>query len=376
MSRIKITGLSDTIWRSFLTRLEYFNITYNHGGSNSGAAKDPEIDDLLNKCRNADAIPMESLHVAEKRLMPMLPIEVLDADAGRKFEIAAKRNLATTLRLRDRYSGAKSEEEKRALHFELTDAIQYFFVTRVVTREAQQDASRRLNRLAWVLVLPTFLGLALLYLAPAIGDGLGNRTGLWRDPLISSEVESDMHDFLSRYHLFAVMWFGLLGAYFSRLIAFQQRSDQMDRESLESEFATGTILLRLVLGLVGAIIMYLILKAEMIGGTLFPEWEKFQFVDAPTELLSGGAEKVPGTVGGDLGLSADGSIQPPEAQSTAQTITPFQPAASGKEPIRLISKDFAQLLVWSLLAGFSERLIPDRFRSIEETAFAPTSALK
>ena len=59
-----------------------------------------------------------------------------------------------------------------------------------------------------------------------------------------------------------------------------------------------------------------------------------------------------------------------------QTITPFQPAASGKEPIRLISKDFAQLLVWSLLAGFSERLIPDRFRSIEETAFAPTSALK
>ena len=154
------------------------------------------------------------------------------------------------------------------------------------------------------------------------------------------------------------------------------RFNKAQQDGFLPHMEDGTILLRLVLGLVGAIIMYLILKAEMIGGTLFPEWEKFQFVDAPTELLSGGAEKVPGTVGGDLGLSADGSIQPPEAQSTAQTITPFQPAASGKEPIRLISKDFAQLLVCSLLAGFSERLIPDRFRSIEETAFAPTSALK
>jgi hypothetical protein len=114
--------------------------------------------------------------------------------------------------------------------------------------------------------------------------------------------------------------FGLLGAYFSRLLSFQSKLTTLDFDDVMTLYKPRPLYVRLLYGAIGAIVFYLILRSELVGGTAFPNFKILSMGD----------------------------------KAGAPTL------------------ELAKLLVWSFLAGFSERLLPDSLERVEGKASAPT----
>jgi hypothetical protein len=110
--------------------------------------------------------------------------------------------------------------------------------------------------------------------------------------------------------------FGALGAIFSRLTTFQARYAAIDYDEAASTFVAQSLNLRQVVGSVGSLIFFFAIFGGLIGGKLFP--------DAAALLRQGSAYS--------------------------------------------LNEEFAKLIVWSFLAGFSERLVPDFLAGTEATA--------
>jgi hypothetical protein len=110
----------------------------------------------------------------------------------------------------------------------------------------------------------------------------------------------------------------MIGAYLSRMYAFQGAADTLDYDALQSNFPLWSVFVRLIMGVIGAILMYLLIIGDLLGGNLFPS--------ATIKEL--------------------------------WTATPFD----------MPTPDFAKLLIWSTIAGFSERFIPDQFTNLTAKA--------
>jgi hypothetical protein len=148
----------------------------------------------------------------------------------------------------------------------------------------------------------------LLCVLPFLFVVLGQAGGL--DPL--AKVPAEFKTALVCGYLAIV--FGALGPIFSRLIRFETRQSLIDYDEAMSTFVGRSLNLRQVVGAIGALVLFFAIFGDLIGGKLFPNI---------AELL-----KV-----------AD-----------------------------WISEDLAKLIVWSFLAGFSERLVPDFLARTEATA--------
>jgi hypothetical protein len=116
-------------------------------------------------------------------------------------------------------------------------------------------------------------------------------------------------------HIVVALYFGVLGAYFSRIIAFQSSLDVLDYDVLVRDYSLLTLVIRLLTGLIGALLMYLLIHSQLVGGKLFPD---------------------------------------------TSNISMWRMSANGREFLPLPNYDFSKLIIWSVIAGFSERLIPDQ----------------
>ena len=129
--------------------------------------------------------------------------------------------------------------------------------------------------------------------------------------------------------LWTVLTAGLLGAYFSRLQYMQAGVDALSLEELENAKSWRSILLRGAVGMVGALLVFYVLTSKLIDGTLVPQ------AGAALTLLGG-----------------------------------------KDAPVMVVpNKDLALLAVWCLLAGFSERLVPN-ILSAAEGQFSAASSKK
>ena len=116
-----------------------------------------------------------------------------------------------------------------------------------------------------------------------------------------------------------VATFGILGAYFRRLLSFQAKLSTLDFEDVVNIYEMRPLLVRLLYGMIGAIVFYYVLRSARVCPSI-------------------------------LGCPAD-------AKSAA---TDFK--------MLLATSELSKLLVWSFLAGFSERLLPDTLDGVENRA--------
>ena len=107
---------------------------------------------------------------------------------------------------------------------------------------------------------------------------------------------------------------GIIGAFFSRLVSFQSRADAFGFEQILNTFSTQVIVVRCATGMFGAMLFYFLMRSGLLDGTLFLK-------EGDPSVLS-----------------------------------------------------FAKLLVWSFVAGWSERLVPETLERTESSAKSSQTA--
>lgn len=266
----------------------------------AGAALDPQIENLLNANRNL----WTDLYEAEQRMTPHLTDVRVEAEAKRRFLEAEHLDVKSAPELKTAfYSSGATAEQKRALFSILLDDLHFRYEKRRLDRRELAITTQRLN---WI----GFIFLAIIIVAT------GN---LLRD---HHEEQAAF------YHQFWIVYFGTLGAYFSRLLALAENSRAFDYDALVSDFAWSSIGRRLIAGALGALLLYAMIRGEIIAGDLFPS---ATFDELMTDVTIYGKD-------------------------TPHAVT-----------MPMINADFAKLIVWSTIAGFSERLIPDQFGKAEKS---------
>ncbi|MEH7879396.1 hypothetical protein V7799_18080 [Rhizobium laguerreae] len=222
---------------------------------------------------------------AEQILIHALPDPTVSAEFVRRLSEAETLKLPSAENFKNAVNN--STQDKRKLLSALVGDINRSFVKRRVDRFERYDAGTRLLVISLV-VLATLLVPVLLYRLFHVQSGYG--------PLLSSKIFS---------WLYAPIAFGSAGALFSRLIAFQNSSELLDYEALKGAYLVRWIMLRIVVGIFGALIIQILLRGQFINGPLFPS------LDNPSDI------------------------------------------------------DVMKLLVWSFVGGFSERLVPRTLEGID-----------
>jgi len=133
--------------------------------------------------------------------------------------------------------------------------------------------------------------------------------------------------------LYSALTAGLFGALFSRLLYLQQKWDSLTIGGLRDAREFTSILLRGCVGMTGAVVVSFFLMSEVIDGALFPNFSEIGLD------ITNYAVKVP-----------------PQAATEFAAFHLIFP-----------SKHLSLLIVWSFLAGFSERLIPTILQDTEKT---------
>ena len=172
----------------------------------------------------------------------------------------------------------------------------------------KRNLSRPIRKQATKNILWCMLAAFLLAVLPYIAIWLD-----WRGGALAP--------YWTLFALYTALASGLLGAFFSRLLAIQGGWTNMSLDDvfLQREFSYS--LLRAGVGMCGALVMFFFFKSGLVDGALFPKFENMAL-----QLVS----------------SSDGHMS---------FVVP--------------SKDLALVTVWCFLAGFSEKLVPSILTSTE-----------
>ncbi len=120
---------------------------------------------------------------------------------------------------------------------------------------------------------------------------------------------------------------GLLGASFSLLTSRSVTLAEVSLEATIANTATPMILVRIGVGGTGALLLYFFFESGLIGGEAFPKLHELGF--SPVKLSGGGGEEY-ATMG-----------------------------------FKVPNSELCKLMVWSFVAGFSEKLVPAMLGRVE-----------
>jgi hypothetical protein len=121
--------------------------------------------------------------------------------------------------------------------------------------------------------------------------------------------------------LAVVFGMGIFGAFFSRVATFQTNFSTLRFETITGQFHRRVLFVRLLYGGIGAVLFYYILRSGLIHGHLIPDLSMLDTNLQPSKVSPGGLAPTPAT-------------------------------------------EWSKLLVWSFVAGFSERLVSNSLDKI------------
>jgi hypothetical protein len=282
------------------------------------------------------------LNSAEQKVGLLLQEPVLGVEYKRLLEIARSRKSPAlamheaNLTLFDADPDG-TLDKKRAAYLALLDDLQRGFVTARFYRRLRRETARRLLFLGIASVGVAILPFAIYFIVfwwKYSADGLAIDSTANGHQLFSS---------IPMFGLVVVSVFGILGAFFSRVIKFQGELATIGFEEVMNVYQSRMLYVRLLYGMIGAIIFYFLLRSGLLGGSAFPDLSK----------VSVGEHMV-------WKFNPTGSVPQPETGK-------LDPSGL---TILMPTPDFAKLVVWSFLAGFSERLVPDSLERAQGLATA------
>jgi hypothetical protein len=262
----------------------------------------PVIVDAPENWRNWE-IPNE----IETLLVQMKTGQDLEVALDSAFLTAEKIGVPSFAVLKQRLTKADNDSSRQALLAKLLRDSHNRYAERRSERAERREVAWRLALLGGVVAL-VFVGLFL---------------ALGADFIFASPLSIGLGHFaLQKYNLVVCIFFGFLGAFLSRLMAFHSTSGKLSYDDLESGYAWHFLLVRLLVGAFSALVLYLVIAAGILGGELFPN-------------------PVPGGGFGQLWV--------------------WYESLGYSGP----SANFAKLIVWCFIAGFSERFLPDSLSALE-----------
>ena len=255
----------------------------------------------------------ERLNDTELRVGALLSARQINVQYFVLLSAAVRRNLPDIAEYRDRmklFSQHNTHQEQRAAYLALLNALQCDFIEKRLLRQLRESVADRMFRYGvFATLAPLFtqaLFVAFVWMTSIIYHVERFYVGEWES--------------ITSFGLVATL--GMLGAYFSRMISFQGTITSLTFEGVTNEYLSKVIRLRMLYGMLGALIFFVILRSEIITSELLPKFDnKADYVDL------------------------------------------------GKSNILLLlipSSNLAKVIIWAFLAGFSERLVPDALARIEQ----------
>ena len=180
---------------------------------------------------------------------------------------------------------------------------------------------------------------------------------------------------------------GLVGAGFSLLTSEPIPLAGTSLEEMRRRTGFSFMVLRIGVGAIGAVILYFFFEAGLLDGVLFPELTAIGFapvslgkIDVETLAAALDVSKAAAGLNAITKEVADGLANEGVREAVAQAVRDNVEAQS-ESKVTLFSKplgafvpnaDLSKLLVWSFVAGFSEKLVTSFLARVEESQSTQT----
>jgi hypothetical protein len=273
------------------------------------------------------AVAWAALNVAEQEVGAHLPWALLVAEYAIVLDIARARKLPALATYEEKaafIAAPPATEQDRArqlaIYLALLVLLQSVFIDSRFRRRLRKETALRLLWFGVMTVTITLLA-PLLFVASYLGH--------MKDHAWKEGVGAYLFSIEPGFGLLMAASFGILGAYFSRSTDFQSKLENFSFQDVINVYQPRVLLLRLMYGMIGAVILYYLIGSGLIGGEAFPNLANVQIHE---QVIS----------------YAKSDVKPKESGLTILTPT----------------VELAKLLVWSFLAGFSERLVPDALERV------------
>lgn len=263
------------------------------------------------------------VYALERLIVPLMPELEVNAFFHRRLARAKALSLPAYGAHELNWEAAKAEKHpdersraKRAAYFVLLDDLNWFHTAQRLDRAQRDRAAQRLWRAGVVILFVVALPWLLL-------AGLNTFSG--RVPAVRALLEALLAH-APLFGLYTALSFGLLGALFSRLSSFQSNVSDLSYSDINQTFKLRYLMVRFGFGMVGAAVLYFLMAGGFVQGSLFPNLRATDFISRTISVWS-------------LDLKA---------------IVP--------------NADFAKLVVWSFIGGFSERFVSSTLERSETNA--------
>lgn len=257
---------------------------------NPPAEVDPKIEKLL-----TDARQWSDLYEAEQRLAVYASPEEVRADFTRRVVEGTHLGVKSVAGLQADYTDDKATDASRmATYRSLLSDVHFRYDKRSLDRDTRESTVASYN----------WCGLAIFFSMAAFLLYVFNK-GLPTDARLLNLVTVGM--------------FGMMGAFFSRLTSLNTNSN-VDYDQMVLTYRFRNLVLRMIVGVIAAIILYYLIYGGLLSGDLFPKQESL--------------------------VSAAGLFE--------------------VQGLLVPTKEMAKLMVWSFLAGFSERLVTGTLELLEK----------